>query len=163
MNVPRFLTVHISLKIIFETPLICTVNVHSNGFTVQQIYTEVSTLLRTFPRCNLPLRSSAATLHVVGPVADLAPSSESAISVVRVRTGGRSMHHLGPRRQPVGRAMLGSLRRGLSGPRSGHPVRPGRVPGCQRLASAVSSSCSPLVPSRFDLASSARWRSGRLV
>ena len=30
--------------------------------------------LRTSPRCNLPLRSSAATLHVVGPVAGVVSS-----------------------------------------------------------------------------------------
>ena len=53
----------------------------------------------TLPRRTLTLRTSAATLHVVGPVASLAPV---AFSVVRIRPDGRSMRRHGPSRRPVG-------------------------------------------------------------
>ena len=55
----------ISILILYSRPVR---PVHSTCFTPRQ----VSTLLRTLPRRNLPLRSSA-TLHVVGPDAGVAP------------------------------------------------------------------------------------------
>ena len=88
---PDFLISGGSIEFLFEAPLTCT------PYT---LYTEVSILLRTLPRPNLPLRSSAATFYVVSPIEDLAPTSEIAFSVVRVRPDGRPVRRHGPSRRP---------------------------------------------------------------
>ena len=129
--------------------------VHSTSFTpwFVHFYTPCHVATR-----DLPLRSSAATLHIVGPNAGLA-------AVVRVRfvgrpsrPSGRPVRHRGPSRQHVGPVLLGSWRRSLSCRaqcgRSVLVVPPGPGPACQRLASPGGGVIglgfvSPLIPIRL--------------
>ena len=77
------------------------------------------------------------------------PSSESAFSVVLVRSEGRPMRRRGPSRLHVGPVLLESWWHSLSAARV----------GVGDSESSVSSSWSPLVPSRLVLESPARWPS----
>ena len=115
--------------------------VHSTSFTpwFVQFYIPCHVATR-----DLPLRSSAATLHVVGPIAGLAAVVRATFSAVRVGPSGRPARRRGPGHRPVGPGLLRSWRRGLPGRarcgRSVLVVPPGPGPACQRLASSAAAS-----------------------
>ena len=115
--------------------------VHSTSFTpwFVQFYIPCHVATR-----DLPLRSSAATLHVVGPIAGLAAVVRATFSAVRVGPSGPPSRRRGPGRRPVGPGLLGSWRCSLSGRAhcgsSVLVVLPGPGPACQRFASPAAAS-----------------------
>ena len=121
----------ISILILYSRPVR---PVHSTCFTPRQ----VSTLLRTLPRRNLRLRSSA-TLHVVGPDVGVAPVVRACFlgrpsQVRQPPMASESPWSEAPARRPV---LLETWCRGLPGPRSIRPFRPSDVAGSRAHLSAA--------------------------